>query len=112
MRLVQHNDRVLADIWVDETLSLQHTIRHVLDARFRTRAVLKTDRVTNFLSKPATNLLGDTFCHGHCSDTPGLSATDLALVSESLLCQILSHLCRLPRAGVTNNDKDLMLNCG
>ena len=85
MGLIQHNDGILADVWVDETLSLEHTIRHVLDARFRTRAVLETDCVSNFLSETATNLLGHTLRHGHGSNTSGLSATDLALVGESLL---------------------------
>lgn len=109
MGLIQHNDGILADVWVDETLSLEHTIRHVLDARFRTRAVLETDRVTDFLSKPATNFLRHTFRHGHCSYTPGLSATYLAPVSEALLGQILGHLRRLAGTGITNNDKDLVL---
>ena len=94
MCLVQHDDGVLADVGVDETLSLEHTIRHVLDARLRTCAVLETDCVPDFLPQPAPNFLRDTLGDRHGGDTPRLCTTDLALVSKAILGQVLSHLSR------------------
>lgn len=47
MGLVQHDDRVLRQVRVNETFSQQHTIRHVLDHCLGTRTVLKTDRVAH-----------------------------------------------------------------
>lgn len=43
--LIQHDDGVLHQVWVYETLSQQHTICHVLDHCLLACAVLKTDGV-------------------------------------------------------------------
>ena len=43
--LVQHDDGVLLQVGVDETLAEHHPVRHVLDLRLRTRAVLEPNRV-------------------------------------------------------------------
>lgn len=48
---IQHDDRVLAQFRVDQALSQQHTVRHVLDDRLRAGAVLKTDGVTHLEEK-------------------------------------------------------------
>lgn len=45
--LVQHHDGVLLQVAVDETLSQQHTIRHVLYHRLLTCHVFKTYCVAN-----------------------------------------------------------------
>ena len=47
--LVQHDDRVLGQVAVDQTLSQHHAVRHVLDDSLRTRAVLKPDRVSDLV---------------------------------------------------------------
>ena len=49
--LVQHDDVVGGQVAVDETLSEQHTLRHVLDLGLRARAVLETDRVANLYGR-------------------------------------------------------------
>ena len=45
--LIQHDDGVLAQFRVDQTLSQQHTVCHVLDHRLRAGAVLETDGVAH-----------------------------------------------------------------
>ena len=45
--LVQHDDLVLQQISVDQTLPQQHAVRHVLDLRLRAGAVLKADGVAH-----------------------------------------------------------------
>lgn len=45
--LVQHNDGILAQVRVNQTLSQQHTICHVLDDCVWTCAVLKSDSVAH-----------------------------------------------------------------
>lgn len=44
---VQHDDGVLAELVVDQTLSQQHAVRHVLDDRLWAGAVLETDGVAH-----------------------------------------------------------------
>ena len=109
MRLVEHDNGVCADVGVDETLSLEHTVRHVLDARLRARAVLETDRVADFLPKTASDLLRDTLRDGHGGDTTRLRAADLELVGVTGFGEILGHLGRLAGTGVTDDDEDLVL---
>lgn len=48
---IQHDNGVLAQLRVDQTLSQQHTVCHVLDHSLRAGAVLKTDSVTHLESK-------------------------------------------------------------
>ena len=43
--LIQHDDSILREVGVHETLSQHHSVRHVLDDRLLTRAVLKPNRV-------------------------------------------------------------------
>ena len=45
--LVQHDDGVGLEEAIYKAFPQQHTIRHVLDLRLRTRAVFKTDGVPN-----------------------------------------------------------------
>ena len=107
--LVKHNDRVLRAERVDQTLSLQHTVRHVLDARLRARAVLETDRVADFLPKTATDLLCDTLRDGHGGDTTRLGAAYPALVRVACLGEVLDHLRGLAGTGVADDDEYLVL---
>lgn len=45
--LVQHDDAVLCQVSVNQTLPEHHTVRHVLYLRLRARTVLKTNRVAD-----------------------------------------------------------------
>lgn len=45
--LVQHDDAVLREVPVNQTLPQHHTVCHVLYLRLRARTVLKTNRVTD-----------------------------------------------------------------
>ncbi len=47
--LVQHDDGVLLEIGVDETLSQEHTVCHVLDDRLRAGHILETDGVADLV---------------------------------------------------------------
>ena len=109
MRLVQHDHRILTDIWVDKTFSLEHTIRHILDPRLRARTILETDCVANLLAETTADLLCDTFCDGHGSDTTGLCATYSTTVCKAIFGKILRHLSCLPRPCVADNDENLVL---
>lgn len=48
---IQHDNGVLAQFRVDQALSQQHTVCHVLDHGLRAGAVLKTDGVTHLEEK-------------------------------------------------------------
>ena len=48
--LVQHDHRVLLQVWVHQTLPEEHTVRHVLDHRLLTGHVLKTDQISYLCS--------------------------------------------------------------
>lgn len=45
--LIQHDDTILKKVWINKTLSKQHTICHVFDLCLRTCTVFKTDCVPN-----------------------------------------------------------------
>lgn len=112
VRLVQHENRIFRNQWIDEALALQHTVRHVLDASLRAGTILETDCVPNFLAEPTAYFLCDTFCDGHRGDTTGLCATDHAVLRETLLRKILRHLRCLSRACIADNNQDLVLPDG
>ncbi|KAF3853914.1 hypothetical protein F7725_014602 [Dissostichus mawsoni] len=96
---VQHDDGVLAQLRIDETLSQQHTVRHVLDDRLRAGAVLETDAV----------LLRDPLGHGHGGHTTGLCAADLPPGGVAGLRQVLSDLRGLTGPCLSNHNQDLVV---
>ena len=106
LRLVKHDDRILRAQRVNETLPLQHTVRHVLDAGFGARAVLETDRVPDLLAQPAANLLSDTLRDGHGGDTTGLGTPNDAKRAVPIFVQELCKLSGLSRTGLTDHDDD------
>ena len=55
--LVQHEDRVLAQVGVDKALSQKHTFCHVLDLRLGGCAVLETNGVAHLLTQTTPELL-------------------------------------------------------
>ena len=56
--LIQHKDRVLAQVGINEALSQKHTFRHIFNFRFWCCTVLKTNGVTDFLAQTTSKLLG------------------------------------------------------
>jgi hypothetical protein len=107
--LVEHENRVLRHVGVDETLPLQHTVRHVLDLGLGTGAIFETNRVADLLAETASDLLGDTLGDRHGGDTTRLGTADLELVGESSFGEVLGHLGRLARSRVSDDDEDLVL---
>jgi hypothetical protein len=112
MRFIQHDHRILVEIWVSKAFSLEHAVRQVLDLRLRVRKVLETDRIANLLTEGAGDLFCNTFCHGHGSDATGLCATDSTAVCVSVFEKILRHLSCFAGSSFPDNDEDLMLAGG
>ena len=48
--LVQHDHRVLFQVWVHQTLPEEHTVRHVLDHSLLTGHILKTNQISHLCS--------------------------------------------------------------
>ena len=109
VRLVEHEHAVLAHVGVDEALSLEHAVRHVLDLGIGTRAVFEPDRVPDFLPEAAPDLFGDALGDRHGGDSTRLRAANLEPVGVPRFGEVLRHLRRLARAGVADNDEDLVL---
>lgn len=109
MCLVENDHRILLDIRIHETFTLQHTVGHVLDPRFGTRAILETYGVANFLTKAAAYFFSDALRNGHRCDTTRLGAAYHSMISEAFLGQILSHLGCLARTGIAYDNEDLVL---
>ena len=107
--LIQHDHRIRRHVWIDQTLSLKHTIRHVLDPGFRTGAVLKTDSIPNLLAEATTNLFCDTLRDGHSCHTTRLCTSNLAPIGKTVFCKVLRHLGGLPGTSVADNDQYRML---
>jgi hypothetical protein len=57
MRLINHDDRVLAEQRVEHALAEQHTVREVLYARSVATQVLEADRVAHFIAEYAPDFL-------------------------------------------------------
>jgi hypothetical protein len=108
--LVQDDTRVLAHVRIDQRLSKQQTVRHVLDLRVRPGAVLESDRVPDLLSETATDLFGDSFGDRCGSDSTRLGTPDLTSVGETFLGEILGELGCLSRAGLSDDDEDGILH--
>jgi hypothetical protein len=47
MRLIQDDDAVLLELVVQQALTQQHAVSHILDVRLWAGAVLETDGITN-----------------------------------------------------------------
>jgi hypothetical protein len=110
MRLVQHDHRILADIWVNKAFSLEHAVRHVLDPRLWARAIFETDCIANLLTETTADLLRNTFCNGHSGDATGLCAANSTIVCKAIFSKVLRHLSCLPGSRVPDNDEDLVLS--
>jgi hypothetical protein len=110
VRLIQNENRIRSHIRVNQAFTLEHTIRHVLDPRFRTRAILESNGIANLLAKSTSNLFGDTLRDGHSGHSTRLGASDFTAFGESFFCEILSHLGRFSRASVTDDNQDLVLS--
>mmetsp|Transcript_21861 Transcript_21861/g.43414 ORF Transcript_21861/g.43414 Transcript_21861/m.43414 type:complete len:273 (-) Transcript_21861:754-1572(-) len=112
MSLIEHDHIVSAQLCVQQCLSQQHTVRHVLDDCLWRRTVLKSDRVPDLLPKTAPVLFGNTFGNGHRCHSPRLGAPDDAPHSVSSLRHVLSHLGSLPTSCLSNHYQNLIvLNC-
>jgi len=69
MCLVQHNDGILRQVWVNKAFPQQHTVRHVLDHRLRTGAVFKSNCVANLITyAPAYITANVESCHMQPND--------------------------------------------
>jgi hypothetical protein len=107
--LVEDDARVGAHVGVDQRLSQEEAVRHVLDLGLGTGAVLEADRVANLFAEPATNLFGDALGDRRRRDTTRLRAANLAAVGKALLGQELRHLRRLARSRLADDDQDIVL---
>jgi hypothetical protein len=94
------------DARINQTFSLKHTIRHVLDSCLRAGTILKTDGISNVLTKWTSNFLRHSLGDGHSSDSTRLSTAYLTSVCIVRFCKILNHLGGLPRPSVSNLRKN------
>mmetsp|Transcript_29494 Transcript_29494/g.39238 ORF Transcript_29494/g.39238 Transcript_29494/m.39238 type:complete len:140 (-) Transcript_29494:1163-1582(-) len=91
---------------VQNALSKQHSIRHVLDDCLWRSVVFKADLVTYFLAQLHSHLLRDTLRDRHGCDSTRLRAAYFeAAPTEAHLAQILGHLSRLSTACLADHDK-------
>lgn len=51
VRLIQHDDRILCEVRVNQALSEQHPVCHVLDDCFRAGTVLKSNGIAHLTQK-------------------------------------------------------------
>ena len=109
---VEHDDRVLREIWIQQALSQKHTICHILDDGLWRCTIFETDSVTDFFSESATELFCDTLGDRHSRHTTWLSTADLAPLAEAVFDEILSHLRRFTRTSFSNDYKDLIVSHG
>ena len=77
VRLIQHHARVRGEIGLAQELAQEHAVGHVLEQRALGRAVLKTDRVADFVAELAAHLLRDARRDRHGRDTTRLRASNL-----------------------------------
>ena len=54
VRLIEHNDGVLRQVWINKTLTQQHTVCHVLNHRLGTGAVFKSNCVADLTTQTPT----------------------------------------------------------
>ena len=109
MSLVENDARVLAHVRIDESLSKQQTVGHVLDLGIRSSAVLESNGVTDVLSESTSDLLSDSFGDRRGGDSTRLSASDLSSIRESSFGEVLGHLSGLSGSSLSDNDEDGVL---
>ena len=107
--LIQHDDRISSDIRINDTLSLQHTVRHELNLGLRACTILETDCIADLLTQPTTYFFRHSLCDRHGSNTTRLGTADLPVFRETRFCEVLNDLGGFSRPGVPDNDEDLML---
>lgn len=64
---------------------------------------------TDLLSQTAAVLLRDSLRHRHGGHTARLRAADLPSGRVTRLCQVLGDLSGFPRAGLSDDDQDLVV---
>jgi hypothetical protein len=110
MRLVQHNHRILTQVFVQQSFSQQHTISHVLDDGPGRCVIFEPDRVTDFLAQSHSHLLTDSFCNTHGGDSSGLGASNLAFFGQTSFMQVLSDLGGLSASCLSNDNQDSVVH--
>lgn len=61
MCFIEHNYAILAHVFVDEGLSEEHTVSHVLDNGVWASAILESDSVTNFFAQLNAHFFRNSF---------------------------------------------------
>jgi hypothetical protein len=79
--LVHHDDRIAGEQRVHKSLSDQESIREELDAGSGRGDILKADRIANFFTNLASNLLCNPDSNRRRSDTPWLHQPSQPLVA-------------------------------
>ena len=77
MGLVQHNATIVRHGLIDQGLSQQHSVSHILDDGLLSSAVLEPDTVADLLAELDLHLLTDPFGHTHGCHSSRLSAAYL-----------------------------------
>jgi hypothetical protein len=109
MSLIDNHHWVRSKIRLHHKLSQQHTISHVLDYCILRGVVLKTNRITDLLSKFHLHLLTDSWCYTHCSHSSWLSTAYLSLLSESIFMEKLRKLGCFTRACLSHHNNNLVV---
>jgi len=106
---IKHDDGVPSDIRINDTFSLQHTVRHELDLGLGACAILETDRIPDLLAQPTAHFFCHSLCDRHGGNTTRLRTTNLPALGETCFCEVLDDLRGLPGSRVSDDDKDLVL---
>lgn len=110
MSLVNDDGRVLGQLGIRQEEPEQHSVRHVVQDRLVTRAVLETNRVPDFVPDSHADLLRDSSGDRHGGDSTRLGAGDLEpVLAVAGFHEVLGELGRLARSGFGLNDEDLVL---
>ena len=74
--------------------------------------VLESDGIANFIAQLHIHLLTDPFGHTHGCHSSGLGAAYFTPLCKTCRVEVLGDLSCFTAAGLTNDDKDVVVNTG
>mmetsp|Transcript_64460 Transcript_64460/g.168752 ORF Transcript_64460/g.168752 Transcript_64460/m.168752 type:complete len:233 (+) Transcript_64460:1668-2366(+) len=108
--LVHDHCTVPIQVRLDQRLTQQHTIRHVLDERVLVCAILEADGIPDSRPQFAALLISNPLCHRHGGNTSWLGTSNQPVESVACFVEVLGKLRRLSGSRLPDAHENLVLS--
>ena len=110
MCLIEHNDRILTKVLINEGLPEEHTVSHVLNKSFTWGMILEPDGIPHLFSQFDIHFLANSLGDAHGCNSSRLGAPNFSSLGKASVEEILSDLGGFPAASFSNNNQNVVID--